>query len=148
MWENNGDTWGLKLRDSYTSSKMHITISGFQSPKEDKQTNKRDIATSLLSWTNKIHPLTVLGLIHTGTNICLWYTNKTKSPYIEGICCWWVMSACLVTVFHCGKTKGWSVLLWYGKIISLSWVFFLHRIIFKGTICLTLATWFLSPLWI
>lgn len=31
-----GDTWGLKLRDSYTSCKMRITISGFQSPKEDK----------------------------------------------------------------------------------------------------------------
>lgn len=59
--------------------------------------------------------------------------TKGQSPYIEGICCWWVMTVCLVIVSHCGKQR-----------VSLSpcdmeksftyWVFFLQGIIFTATV--------------
>lgn len=32
------------------------------------------------------------------------------------------------------KTKGWSVCLWYGKIVYLTWVFFLQGIILTATV--------------
>lgn len=51
---------------------------------QERQENIRDIVTSLISWTNNIHSLTVLSLIHTGTNTCSWCTNKIKRvPALE-----------------------------------------------------------------